>query len=216
MNKEIFSSLTTFCVIVLSVFLFANCEQSDNKNSLPAEQSETKNHKMEEQSATEFSLESLFFYSIDELREKFGSSNVRNEFNEACETCGPEGTPSYENSYVTTLFPNSSKEVIIDWNSDQTSVTEVTVSLNGKSWKTKEGFRVGDSIAKINRYFKNNPVKLLYANWFYYQMNDYCTLMFNSEDLDFENLDMENLISVDSRLKNLVLVAISIRIPGHE
>ena len=93
---------------------------------------------------------------------------------------------------------------------------EVSVSLKGNEWKTKEGFRLGDSIAKINRYFKNEPIKLTYVNWFYYEINDYCTLMFSSDDLNFDNLDTENITSVDSRLKNLVLVAISLRLPGNE
>jgi hypothetical protein len=216
MNKVNFSFFKTLSVIVLSVFIFTNCEHSEKKNSMQDEQSENKKNSQEEQFETELILESLFFYSINELQEKFGKSNVGNEFIEACETCGPEGSPTYENSYTSTLFPNSSKEVYITWNSLQTKVEEVSVSLNGNEWKTKEGFRLGDSISKINNYFKNKPIKLIYENWFYYSINDYYTLMFYSDDLNFDNLDTGNLMSVDSRLKNLVLVAISLRLPGHE
>lgn len=196
--------LKTSVLSILTVFLFTHCEESKN----------IKKNK-EEQFETEFNLENLFFYSLEELQEKYGESNMQNEFIEACETCGPEGSPSYENSYTTTLFPNSSKEVYITWNSHQTKVEEVSVSLKGNEWKTKEGFRLGDSISKINKYFKNKPKKLTYANWFYYNINDYYTLMFSSDDLNFDNLDTENITSVDSRLKNLVLVAISLRLPGY-
>jgi hypothetical protein len=205
MKKKNCIFLKTLVSSILTVFLFTHCEQSEN----------IKKNK-EEQFETEFNLENLFFYSLEELQEKYGESNMQNEFIEACETCGPEGSPTYENSYTTTLFPNSSKEVYIEWNSLQTKVEEVSVSLKGNEWKTKEGFRLGDSIAKINRYFKNEPIKLTYVNWFYYEINDYCTLMFSSDDLNFDNLDTENITSVDSRLKNLVLVAISLRLPGNE
>jgi hypothetical protein len=216
MNKVNFSFLKPLLLSVLNIFLLTNCEQSEKKNSRQYEQSENKKNIQDEQFEPELILESLFFYTINELQEKFGKSNVRNEFIEACETCGPEGTPTYENSYTTMLFPNTSKEVYIVWNSLQTKVTEVSVSLNGNEWKTKEGFRLGDSISKINYYFKNKPIKLTYANWFYYDINDYYTLMFSSDDLNFDNLDTENITSVDSRLKNLVLVAISLRLPGNE
>ena len=205
MKKKNCIFFKTLVLSILTVFIFAHCEESKN----------IKKNK-EEQSGTEINRENLFFYSLEELQEKYGESNMQNEFIEACETCGPEGSPTYENSYTTTLFPNSSKEVYITWNSHQTKVEEVSVSLKGNEWKTKEGFRLGDSIAKINRYFKNEPIKLTYVNWFYYEINDYCTLMFSSDDLNFDNLDTENITSVDSRLKNLVLVAISLRLPGNE
>lgn len=216
MKNKNYNFLTTLGLMVSTVLLFANCEQSSNNESIQNEQSESKKNIKDEQSEPELMLESLFFYSFYELQEKYGESNLQNEFIEACETCGPEGSPTYENSYTTTLFPNSNKEVYIVWNSLQTKVTEVSVSLNGNEWKTKEGFRLGDSISKINYYFKNKPNKLTYANWFYYDINDYYSLMFSSDDLNFDNLDTENITSVDSRLKNLVLVAISLRLPGND
>jgi hypothetical protein len=163
----------------------------------------------------ELSLENLFFYSINELQDKFGKANVQTKLIEACETCGPEGTPLEESFYTTTLFPDSKKEVVITWNSNQTLLTDVNVERDGNEWRTKEGFRLGDSISKINQYFKNPPIKLVYENYFYFNVNDYYTLMFESNDLNFDNLDFENLMSGDARLKNLVLVAISIRLPGY-
>jgi hypothetical protein len=196
-----------------SFLLFTSCENSESSNGLQNGNTEKILNNSYENGKQDLILETLFFYSLSELEEKFGSSNVRNEFNEACETCGPEGTPSYENTYTTTIFPNLNKEVNIEWNSRKTRVTEVSVSLNGSEWRTKEGFHLGDSISEINHYFKNKPVKLTYVNWFYYKVNDNYTLMFNSDNLNYDVLDTENLQSNDTNLKNLVLVGISIKLP---
>ena len=210
-------NITTLPLILrfffFSFLLFTSCENSESSNGLQNGNSEKILNNSYENGKQDLILETLFFYSLSELEEKFGSSNVRNEFNEACETCGPEGTPSYENTYTTTIFPNLNKEVNIEWNSRKTKVIEVSVSLNGSEWRTKEGFHLGDSISEINQYFKNKPVKLTYVNWFYYKVNDNYTLMFNSDNLNYDVLDTENLQSNDTNLKNLVLVGISIQLP---
>ncbi len=198
-----------FSAFTLTIFLTTSCSQSTNNNDVILDDV----HKTYK---TELMLENLFFYSINELQDKFGKENVQTEVIEACETCGPEGTALEESSYTTTLFPDSKKEVVITWNSDQTLIREVSVERNGNEWRTKEGFRLGDSISKINQYFKNKTVKLYSENYVFYNVNDYYTLMFDPTDLNYDNLDSENLMSGDARLKNLVLVAISIRIPGFK
>lgn len=184
---------------ILIVLVFSACNQE--KTII--------NHQ-NEKSDSNLILETLFFYSLSELQDKFGRQNMTTKFNEACSSCGPEGSPTYETSYSTILFPNSTKEVHIEWDSQQTKVKEVSVTLQGKEWKTKEGFRLGDSISKINQYFNNKSVSLVYGNWWYYNVNENYTLMFNSDELDYDNLS-EDSKSTDSSLKNLVLVGISIR-----
>lgn len=193
--------LKTFGLTILCIFLFSFCKQSENKKILEVKESQD-----------ELILETLFFYSIDELKERFGESNLNTKLIEACETCGPEGSPLEESYFVTTLFPGSKREVVIDWNSNQTKVTRVSVGYSeGNEWRTKEGFRLGDSISKINRYYKNKPVEMLFENEYYYNVNDYYSLTFNSDEI----LNSENLISTDSNLKNLVLQSIDLRIPGY-
>jgi hypothetical protein len=203
MNKVNFSFYKILSLIVLSVFLFANCEQSEKKNSIKDEQFES-----------EFMLESLFFYSFKELQEKYGESNMQNEFIEACETCGPEGSPLDESYYTTTLFPNSKKEVFIDWNTDKTLVTNVIIESDGNEWNTKEGFRLGDSIAEINSYFKNKYFEMFYFYEFIYNLNENYTLGFNAE-LDFSPTEAETFQSADSRLNKLVLRSIELKLPGY-
>jgi hypothetical protein len=214
MNKVNYNFLKTLSVIVLSVFLFANCEQSEKKNSIQEEQSENKKNSQDEQFETEFNLENLFFYSLEELQEKYGESNMQNEFIEACETCGPEGSPLDESYYTTTLFPNSNREVFIDWNFDKTLVTNVSVQSEGNKWSTKEGFHLGDSISRINRYFKNKYFEMFYFYEFTYNVNENYTLGFNAE-LDFSKTETETFQSSDSRLNKLVLERIELRLPGY-
>ena len=116
-----------FWVLIVLTSLITGCAQKSV--------SENQKNNMEQTIVTEYNLENLFFFSLEELEEKFGKSNIQNEFTEACETCGPEGTPLDESYYRTTLFPDSSKEVQIYWNSDQTKVTEVIVERDGNKWR---------------------------------------------------------------------------------
>jgi hypothetical protein len=186
---------------VLTVLLLTNCKQSDSKITKHAFQNQR-----------DLILETLFFYSINELKQRFGESNIQTEYTEACETCGPEGGPLEESFYTTTIFPNSKNEAHIDWDSYQTKVTRVSVSYSeGNEWRTKEGFRLGDSISKINSFYKNKPVQMLFVNEYYYSVNDYYSLSFNSDKI----IDSDNLMSTDLNLKNLVLQSIDIRVPGY-
>jgi hypothetical protein len=194
-----------FYLFILIGLLSSSCGQikNDKKN-------------IKEEPGNELILESLFFYSsVNELQEKFGKFNVLNEFNEACETCGPEGSPLEESFYTTTLFPNSKKEVIIEWDSNQTTITRVTVESEANEWRTKEGFKIGNEITKIKSYFKNNPFEMLYFYEFMFSVNDSYKLYFNA-DLNFTPFEAEIFQSSDSRLEKLVLKRIELKLPGYE
>ena len=193
-----------FYLFLFIGLLSSSCGQIKNDNN---------NNK--EEPGNEFILESLFFYSINELQEKFGKSNVLNEFNEACETCGPEGSPLEESFYTTTLFPDSKKEVIIDWDSNQTMITRVTIESEANEWRTKEGFKIGSELTKIKSYFKNKPFEMLYFYEFIFSVNDSYKLYFNA-DLNFTPFEAEIFQSSDSRLNKLVLKRIELKLPGYK
>ena len=87
-----------YLLLIVTSFLISSCNQTESKNI--------------ESEENDFFLESLFFYnSIKELEDRFGASNIETEFVQACETCGPEGSPLEESYYSTVLFQNSKKEV---------------------------------------------------------------------------------------------------------
>jgi hypothetical protein len=191
--------IKNYLFLFVTSFLISSCNQTDSRNI-----------KSEE---TDLFLESLFFYnSIKELEDRFGASNLETEFVQACETCGPEGSPLEESYYSTVLFPNSKKEVFIDWNSDQTMVTNISIESKDNIWSTKDGFKIGDSISKVQNQVKT-PFELLYFYEFIYNFNSFCSISFNNE-LDFYPAEAEIFQSQDSRLKKLVVTKIEMRLPG--
>jgi hypothetical protein len=198
-----------FYLFVFVGLLLTGCGQAKKESD---DNDEINN--LKEYTNTDFILESLFFCSIDDLIEKYGESNIQTEFFEACETCGPEGSPLEESFYRTTLFPNSEKEVKIDWNSNQTIVTRVNVESIVSVWRTKEGFKIGDEITKIKSYFKNKPFEMFYFYEFIYNVNENYSLSFNA-DLNFTPYEAETFLSTDARLNKLVLCSINLNLPGY-
>jgi hypothetical protein len=188
-----------YLLLIVTSFLISSCYQTESKNI--------------ESEETDFFLESLFFYnSIQELEDRFGASNIETEFVQACETCGPEGSPLEESYYSTVLFPNSKKEVYMDWNSDQTMVTNVSIESKDNVWSTKDGFKIGDSLSKVQNQVKKT-FELIYFYEFTYNFNSFCSISFNNE-LDFIPAEAELFQSNDPRLKKLVLTRIEMRLPG--
>ncbi len=158
-------------------------------------------------------LEGLFFFnSLEELEEKYGKSNAQVEFVEACETCGPEGSPLEESYYITTLFPNSKKEVVIYWNENKSLVKSISVEKENSEWTTKDGFRIGDKIEKFNG-ANLDPFEMIYFYDFIYNVNSNYSFSFNAE-LNFYPSEGETFSSKDVRLKGLVLKRIEINLPG--
>jgi hypothetical protein len=206
------TNLLAFAGLLIGfIIILGSCDNSNNKYEVKNEL-DTENSISEEKQGAELVLETLFFYTLSELEIKFGKNNVLNRFNKACETCGPEGTPTYKNSYTTILFPDTKNAVTIEWDSRQKKVEWVTLfNYSNNDWITKEGFRLGDNIEEINRYYNQKPVDIFFENIWYYSVNDHYTLNFYSDDTGGDSCSPCK--STDKALKNLVLVGISIKQP---
>jgi hypothetical protein len=187
-------------IYLMVLFLFSNCSNVNEGNS-----SEIKSEKKEIES---FSIESLLtIKSFDDLSNRFGKENIQVEFVDICDDCGVEGSSIDEPYYITTIYPDSIIEIVLEWNVHKNHVDMISVYRPNSPWQTKHNLKIGDNISKL--YNLNIQDSLFYFHVFQLNLEQNYRIELDG-NISFSPNDFEKFHVNDQRLKNIEIYSITL------